>query len=470
MTRNSILTLCLLLITAISQIKAQQVDLQIDPICQPNCSPFIHQWQSDPSICSAIIQSDLQNPIFVLLEVTLNEASLGQVAFAQSEPFELPQGPNQLIINNTNWINYDILEYDPNLEQTILQTGTLPEGSYEICYLFINTQDGNPLGQSCTQFDILFPDPPQLVHPGSLEPPPPVISEEFPNFQFTPINYTLTQVTYQVKVAEVLENQNPQEAFEINPANFETILIDEYQFFYPEDAFPLISGQTYCWGIITLTPEGFPLTDISEVFTFQYVEEPGNEPTEGPAITVLSPGGGCSGSVETGHTSSTIDVTWEALGNFDYFEVYIYENPCGRYPVPTPTPPPPSPPVPTPTPDPNPPPVTTGPTGPTGPTEPTVPTQPTGPTGPPTPPGEPGQPTEPTEPSTGEDLPPLPPGWEWGDAGPYWTGEHPPEPPELPPGWEWGPLRPVYTGIGVPPNRRMHYFFRSNSRTRIFRE
>jgi len=49
----------------------------------------------------------------------------------------------------------------------------------------------------------------------------------------------------------------------------------------------------------------------------------------------------------------------------------------------------------------------------------------------------------------------LPPGWKWGPGGPYWTGEHPPEPPELPPGWEWGPLRPVWTGKGSPVNRNI---------------
>ena len=282
-----LLSICLIL--SFSFAKAQQVDLEITPICQPNCSPFIYQWQSDPTICSAIINSNLPNPMQVLIQVVLVENSIGEIAFAESEPFELPQGPNQLEINNTNYFNYQELEYAPEYEDIILTTGTLPEGSYEICYLFINAQDGNPLGQNCTQFDILFPDPSQLISPGNANTPFDTESTNYPNFQYSPINWSESPVEYYSKIVELLENQTPQEAVEINPAHHEMVLIDEYQFQYPEDAFPLESGNTYCWNVSTYNPEGFPISGTSETFCYEYndtIRNVGNDP---PGIP-LNPG------------------------------------------------------------------------------------------------------------------------------------------------------------------------------------
>ncbi|MDX1407893.1 MAG: hypothetical protein R3330_07160, partial [Saprospiraceae bacterium] len=162
-----------------------------------------------------------------------------------------------------------------------------------------------------------------------------------------------------------------------------------------------------------------------------------------PSVRLTGPGSTCTGSMGTGHADETITVTWEATGEFEAFQVVLYENKCGKYPS-TPTP--------------------SGPT--TGPTttrpvtgQPTQPTQPAQPTGPVT-----GQPTEPTGPVTGDppstdagdlagdDILPLPPGWEWGPTGATWTGEGT-EPPDLPPGWEWGPLHPRWTGEGQPVTR-----------------
>ncbi len=162
-----------------------------------------------------------------------------------------------------------------------------------------------------------------------------------------------------------------------------------------------------------------------------------------PEIIALSPGQFCSGSVPTGHLEAEITFTWEARGQFTQFEVLISENPCGKYPPGTPTTPPPTTPTPnTPTPSP----ITPSPTTPT-------PQQPGSPT---TGPANPSQPI-PADTPTGDvgsdtdtPLPALPPGWEWTQTGPYWTGEHPPEPPALPPGWEWGPLYPQWTGTGQP--------------------
>jgi hypothetical protein len=182
------------------------------------------------------------------------------------------------------------------------------------------------------------------------------------------------------------------------------------------------------------------------------------------SITAISPGQGCSGSVETGSSTSMMEFTWESQGDFSSYEIVFYENDCGKHPPGTPTTPTPTPGTPT---TPTPGTTTTTPT----PTPSATDTAGTGVTVTPTQPGQPILPREPGEPisdqphgetspgtypgwdldTTDTGLPPLPPGWVWGDTGPTWTGEHPPEPPELPDGWEWGPLYPHWVGEGNPP-------------------
>ena len=176
-------------------------------------------------------------------------------------------------------------------------------------------------------------------------------------------------------------------------------------------------------------------------------------PTEGLSITEVSPGQPCNGEVGTGHTEAERQIQWVAKGEFDAFEIVFYENPCGKHPESPTTPTTPTTPTPTTTPTTSNPSNPSNPPSPTSPTNPTTPSVPTSPSNP-TPPGDtpvPGDTDTPTGDTAGDDdLPPLPPGWEWGPTGARWTGEHPPEPPALPAGWEWGPLYPRWTGTGQP--------------------
>ena len=170
------------------------------------------------------------------------------------------------------------------------------------------------------------------------------------------------------------------------------------------------------------------------------------------SITPISPGQNCDGSVEEGMSTSVMEFTWESVGSFTEYEVVFYANDCGKHPG-TPT---------TPTPGT---PSTVTPGGNTTTTQPTnTTTQGTQTTGE-------NQTSDSKPPKyvnmddfgddvTGQDLddsdtgdeglPPLPPGWEWGEYGATWTGEHPPEPPNLPDGWEWGPTYPRWVGQGEP--------------------
>ncbi len=389
----------------------------------------------------------------------------GEALIFEGETPVFEVSPGTVIVGPGQVESLHVLFSDPGYEGLLFQTGSVPAGSYLICVEVLGGETGELLSKDCVMHEVSHPSPPQLLMPANEA----TVTEEFPIFSWLPPMPADPGVMlyYRLRITELLDGQNPLEAMEANPAWFLGEEIAGVQLVYPVDARPLSSGS-YVWQVQALTEQGIPVGSNdgrSEPFIF-YARQVG-----GRHIRVLTPVASCVGSVpeQAFLGGGLMNVQWEYAGPFRHFEVVVYENPCGRYPVPpsTPTPPPggPTPPPGGRTP-PGKPPVITGP----GPAErPVTP----GPETPVTarPPAATGETPVTGRPDTGDDalpatpvtegedlggeegLPPLPPGWKWGPGGPYWTGEHPPEPPALPPGWEWGPLRPVWTGEGEPPPR-----------------
>lgn len=79
------------------------------------------------------------------------------------------------------------------------------------------------------------------------------------------------------------------------------------------------------------------------------------EPIGEPTLETVGPRGFCVGDVTTSVRSAQTLFEWTATGPFVSYDIFIYDNPCGRYPPPTPIPTP----TPTPTPGPTPTPTPT---------------------------------------------------------------------------------------------------------------
>ncbi|MCK4571183.1 hypothetical protein KAT84_04445, partial [Candidatus Bipolaricaulota bacterium] len=62
------------------------------------------------------------------------------------------------------------------------------------------------------------------------------------------------------------------------------------------------------------------------------------EPIGEATLESIEPIGPCVGDVTTSIASPQAIFRWEATGQFLWYEIFIYDNPCGRYPPPTPTP------------------------------------------------------------------------------------------------------------------------------------
>lgn len=397
----------------------------------------------------------LTNPgpaaVEVYMHAKVSHLQKGNLIF-EGETSIFPVVPGTVVASPDLVSGLEKIYSDPEYEGMLLQTGSVPAGIYVICIEVFHGISGEMLSRDCIDHEVFHPSMPQLLMPADAA----AITEEYPLFNWIPpMPVPAGQIiTYRLRMVEVHGWQSPLEAMEANPAWFTGENIMGNIFAYPADARPLEPGRLYAWQVQAFGNNGLPLGENdghSEIFVLS------RETFADRYLRVISPVAFCAGSI-TGdgyHADDQLVVNCQYSGNFTSLRLIVYDNPCGRYPGPpdTPTPPPG-----TPTPPPVPPGKQPVPTGRRG--QPETPTTPV-----PVPGGKvtpvTGTPVtdQPVPADTGlggtDSLPPLPPGWKWGEAGPYWTGEEPPEPPALPPGWEWGPLRPVWTGEGEPPPRNV---------------
>jgi hypothetical protein len=366
------------------------------------------------------------------------------------------------------------MTYNTDYREAIIRTGNAPAGNYTFCISVVDAEMEQPLAKNCIRFEVEKPSPPELVSPVDGL----TIEEELPVFTWTPPMPMLVshEIKYRFIIAEIFDFQTSYEAMISNPWFIEENVM-ETSLVYPIGARQMIPDNKYCWMVQSLDPDGNPIgqnNGRSEIFTFVYKEKEPEIPTEHfqqtKSITLISPLAECVGHVTQFENNPTVSFQWTATGDFTYYNVIIYENPCGKWPHPQPpTVPPPLPPtIPT-----TPPgsPTGTTPTGPVPMPSGPVNVNPFGPGGSNTGSTTGGQTTTPapipetpipgdTTTSTGggdddlggsDDVPPLPPGWKWGDEGPECTGEYPPEPPALPPGWGWTSNHiPEWIGEGEP--------------------
>ncbi len=405
----------------------------------------------------------------VYMAASVEEHSAGIIFSGRSAVFTLSEGysaPHYSVFEPV-----EVQTLNPVYEKYILRTNTLPPGKYVVCVeLFRVTQE--KIALTCIPLSVIQPSAPVLVYPASGG----NVVEAVPVFTWLPpAPLPSFEFVYSLRMVEVLEGQDPNAAMATGMALYTQTGINGITHQYDNHAQEMLAGHTYAWQVQALTADGIPVGEndgLSEVTTFTYNGQIQR------MITIVQPVAACVGNVTQEITAQAVDIQWLANGRFTAFNAIVYENPCGRYP-PVKGPKYPAPPQKTP------------PSQPATPSGPKTPDKPTSPSdsikdtpadsltnkpvnGPVTTPVGSGDttssgvtviPRDSIKPGINDwpeeeegTRPPLPPGWAWGEEGPYWTGEHPPPPPDLPPGWEWGPLRPHWVGEGAtPPERSILY-------------
>ncbi len=300
-------------------------NIQVFIHLQPNLPPSISEWEIDPNLTNIELFAILQEPLVLEVQVEVHEFSLGTVLTAESLPIQANPGSWQLRINNTEILDWESLDYAPEFENDLGQSGRLPDGDYEICAYVRRFQDpgGIVLGESCMNFTIESQSPPVLHYPIAET----VLTEPLPLFQWSYGGYS-PGVAFSLNIVEVLPGQMPEEATETNPTIFNQSSINQLLFLFDQAEGLLIPCHTYA---VWVEVENGPGLDFaspslrSEAVPFYW--QTGGE----ASIQLSEPGSACVGSVNSAITTTMIDFNWIATGPFSSFNVVTCPNPCGTF-------------------------------------------------------------------------------------------------------------------------------------------
>ena len=233
----------------------------------PYPSPYFSDWENNPAIGQALITNSSDTTVSVKAFLTITHESRGKLASANSRLFEFPPGESTNLTTR-DLIDDQSIEYDNSIRELAVRTGRLPEGKYRICLRLENESGVVLLDNQCTEFTIVYPDPPYLVYPGDGESNP----LPYPVFQWTPVQVPIGyQVHYSLQVAEILEGQAPYQALAANYPQYRNDNLPGTSLQYPIDALPLKKGARYAWQVQVLDDKGYPPSannGRSEIWTF----------------------------------------------------------------------------------------------------------------------------------------------------------------------------------------------------------
>lgn len=277
--------LSLLFVTITSLGRAQTKDIQLTLNINPYPSPYISDWENNPtSVGQATVQNNSDSPRQYTLFVQLIKSGDGLLVDAES-PSRTLGGFTSTILNNTEFISFSTAEYrNTRIKNQAFRTGRLPEGTYTACAVVRDLSGANLSRQACQDFEIVYPEPPQLIFPGNET----GITTEFPTFQWVPVTVPPDyDLTYTLKIVELLEGQTPLDGLEANIPHFEETTANN-NLPYPIDALAFEDGKTYAWRVQALDQFGMAPSSnqgYSEIFTFSVpADTTGDEESDDEAV------------------------------------------------------------------------------------------------------------------------------------------------------------------------------------------
>lgn len=273
----------------------------------PFPSPYISDWENNPTaVGQATIFNNSDEAQEVILFVTLFKSDIGQLVESESARV-IVESLATRTVNNTEFIEFSSADYtNASIEEQVFRTGRLPEGTYTGCVQVRNRSGANLSSPVCREFEIVYPDPPQLISPANGD----EVSTEFPTFQWIPVNVPADyDIFYTLKIVEILDTQTPLRALEANVPLLERSDVTSTTFTYPLDGLAFEEETSYAWQVQAVDQFGLaPASNQgrSEIFTFEY--GPAEEDTTGDepvaATTSAEPcGGECLAEEPTGSPS-----------------------------------------------------------------------------------------------------------------------------------------------------------------------
>jgi hypothetical protein len=265
---------------------AQNISL----VMSPNPSPYISDWQDRSETALLVITNSSTDDLSVKIKTEIFDGSgslVADVDVAKMPILTVATGASTF--NPEDIIPTSAVRYKGNLERTTLQTGRIPDDTYQICITLIDPQTNQPLGSSnrvCRFFTITAYQAPILLMPRNKEVLP-LSKTKGVMFRWTPVAPTpRTMVSYRLQVMEVLEGQSKMDAFRSNLPIVDKKIKGTLQTQWPiEYPAPKI-GVDYVWTITCLDEEERAIVDgpgYAEPFVFSVVDD------KKPTVVLQSP-------------------------------------------------------------------------------------------------------------------------------------------------------------------------------------
>lgn len=208
-----------------------------------------------------------QNPLDVYLYGTLTEQYAGLIATATTSNINLAPGVKIVRVNELEPISIDYPNPDPRYRKSLIRTGSLPAGNYEMCVYVRFANSNHNCGFNCIQHNIEMIPAPTLIFPNDGE----TIVNKRPLFTWMQALRPGIDVKYNIKIVEVRENQSLEIAMQTNPSWFEEKNILNKIFQYPVSAIEFEDSIKYAWQVVSLDPFNNPVGENdgkSEIYNF----------------------------------------------------------------------------------------------------------------------------------------------------------------------------------------------------------
>jgi hypothetical protein len=182
------------------------------------------------------------------------EETQGQVFYARTKKFQLLPGTRIYMYRD---VQIEHSEHAPGYELFAAQLGGLPAGTYTFVLLL------NSFGISDTvEFEVRPMSPPRSILPRDRD----TVTVPFPEFVWTTPNPPSPGVTYDLKLAEVMDGETPEEALLANRPWFEEKELRGTSRKYPTSA-PKLENGDYAWTVTAFAADGQTATSDVRSFT-----------------------------------------------------------------------------------------------------------------------------------------------------------------------------------------------------------
>ncbi len=274
--------------------QGQSAEWSTSLVIAPNPSPYLTDWERVPSTALLSVTYTGTSAVDFRVRVTLTSTQRGLIGSTESPAVTVPGGPTSFLYNSRDAVfEWTTVSRNSTVTESAIRTGQIPEGDYRACARVLVGSALTPVAESCSDFSILQPDPPQLLMPqngGS------VVSTQ-PMFQWTPVLAPPSvPLRYEILVVELLSaSQQPRAALESNIPVLRTTSPTPF-LVYPVDALPLERSKRYAWRIRAVDDAGrvlFRDGAASEIWSFEMSDEllrPVGTVADLPDEVVLMPG------------------------------------------------------------------------------------------------------------------------------------------------------------------------------------